>query len=115
MPQKVSQSASLAKITRPRPEQVLARTRLLQRLDRARKIVWVVAPPGAGKTTLVADYVARRKLTCLWYQIDEGDADIAAFFHYLGLAARKAAPRKRKSLPHLTPEYGAGLNAFTRR
>jgi len=26
----------------------------LQRLDRARKIVWVVAPPGAG-TTLVAD------------------------------------------------------------
>ncbi len=106
---------ALAKITRPQPEQVLARTRLLRRLDQARKIIWVVAPPGAGKTTLVADYIARRKLACLWYQIDEGDVDIAAFFHYLGLAAKKAAPRKRKPLPHFTPEYRAGLNAFTRR
>src|SRR5712691_2824103 len=115
MPQKTSQSASLAKITRPRPEQVLARTRLLQRLDRARKISWVVAPPGAGKTTLVADYIARRKPACLWYQIDEGDADIAAFFHYLGMAVKKAAPRKRRPLPHFTPEYRAGLAIFTRR
>src|SRR6266568_581125 len=78
MPQKVSQSASLAKITRQRPEQVLARTRLLQRLDRA------------GKTTLVADHIGRRKRAGLWYQIDDGDADIAAFFHYLGLAVNKA-------------------------
>ena len=46
MQQKVSQSTSLVKITRPQPEQVLARTRLLQRLDRARNIIWVVAPPG---------------------------------------------------------------------
>ncbi len=115
MPQKTSQSASLAKITRPRPEQVLARARLLQRLDRARKISWVVAPPGAGKTTLVADYIARRKPACLWYQIDEGDADIAAFFHYLGMAVKKAAPRKRRPLPHFTPEYRAGLATFTRR
>ena len=115
MSKKTGPSASLAKITRPQPEQVLARTGLLQRLDRARKIVWIVAPPGAGKTTLVADYIARRKRACLWYQIDEDDADIAAFFHYLGLAVKKAAPRKRQPLPHFTPEYRAGLNAFTRR
>ncbi len=115
MPKKTRPSASLTKITRPQPEHVLARTRLLQRLDRARKIVWIVAPPGAGKTTLVADYIARRKRACLWYQIDEDDADIAAFFHYLGLAVKKAAPRKRQPLPHFTPEYRAGLNAFTRR
>jgi len=115
MQQKVSQSTSLVKITRPQPEQVLARTRLLQRLDRARKIIWVVAPPGAGKTTLVADHIGRRKRACLWYQIDEDDADIAAFFHYLGLAVKKAAPRKRRPLPHLTPEYRAGLATFTRR
>ncbi len=115
MRQRTGRSVSLAKITRPQAEQVLTRTRLWQRLDRARKIVWITAPPGAGKTTLVADYIARRKRACLWYQIDEGDADIAAFFHYLGLAARKAAPRKRKPLPHFTPEYRAGLNAFTRR
>src|SRR5712691_12493661 len=115
MPKKTRPSASLTKITRPQPEQVLARTRLLQRLDRARKIVWIVAPPGAGKTTMVADYIARRKRACLWYQIDEDDADIAAFFHYLGLAVKKAAPRKRQPLPHFTPEYRAGLATFTRR
>src|SRR6266571_2855999 len=115
MSKKTGPSASLAKITRPQPEQVLARTGLLQRLDRARKIVWIVAPPGAGKTTLVADYIARRKRACLLYQIDEDDADIAAFFHYLGLAVKKAAPRKRQPLPHFTPEYRAGLNAFARR
>ena len=32
----------------------------------------------------------------------------------MGIAARKAAPHKKKPLPHLTPEYLAGLPAFTR-
>ncbi len=36
-------------------------------------------------------------------------------FHYLGLAAREAAPRYRTPLPHLTPEYLAGLPVFARR
>ena len=80
-----------------------------------RSVVWVSGPAGCGKTTLVANYLDERKLPCLWYQVDEGDADIASFFYYLGLAARKAAPRNRKPLPFLTPEYLQGIATFTRR
>jgi ATP/maltotriose-dependent transcriptional regulator MalT len=74
-----------------------------------------MGPPGTGKTTLVANYIELRKLPCLWYQLDEGDGDVASFFHYLSLAMQIAAPKYRKSLPHFTAEYRISLNTFTRR
>ena len=52
---------------------------------------------------------------CLWYQIDEGDADPATFFYYMGQAAKRASPRKRKPLPLLTPEYLQDIPTFTYR
>jgi DNA-binding SARP family transcriptional activator len=70
----------------------------------------VCAPPGAGKTTLVASYLAARRQRVLWYQADEGDADVATFFYYLGLAA----PRRRRPLPLLTTEYRHDVAVFTR-
>src|SRR3989338_5333051 len=113
----MKKTPALAKITRPRTATVLARTRLFRWLDRARRspVVWVSGPPGAGKTTLVSSYVERRRLRCLWYQLDAGDGDVATFFHYLGLAVRKAAPHHRAPLPALTPEYLPGLAVFARR
>ncbi len=78
-------------------------------------MVWIAAPAGYGKTTLVASYLKTRKLPTFWYQLDEGDADIATYFYYLGLAAKQAAPRVRWSLPAFTPEYFAGLPVFARR
>lgn len=51
---------------------------------------------------------------CLWYQIDEGEADIATFFHYLRLAASNINPRKGQSLPLLTFEYLQSVNVFAR-
>ncbi|MBI4714693.1 MAG: AAA family ATPase, partial [Nitrospirae bacterium] len=85
-------------------------------LDHGRKhpLTWVAGPPGAGKTTLLASYLSARKLPALWVQIDSGDADPAAFFHYLGLAVARAAPRFRRPMPKLTPEYLAGVPTFTR-
>lgn len=79
-----------------------------------RAVVWISGPAGSGKTTLVASYLEEKKLPCLWYQVDEGDADPSTFFYYMGLAAKKAAPR-RKLLPLLTPEYLPGLYVFTLR
>ena len=106
----------LAKTTRPNAEGILPRKRLFRSLDRTRDlpISWISGPPGSGKTSLVASYLDARALPCLWYQLDERDADIASFFYYMGLAARKASPRIRKPLPLLTQEYLAGIPAFTR-
>jgi LuxR family maltose regulon positive regulatory protein len=104
---------ALAKTTRPTQAGILVRRRLVRRLDLARKkpVTWIWAPPGAGKTTLIASYVAERKSRGLWYQIDEGDGDLATFFYYLGLAS----PRRRRPLPLLTLEHRVGVTIFARR
>jgi ATP/maltotriose-dependent transcriptional regulator MalT len=108
---------SIAKISRPNIAGTFARKRLFAILDKCRKqsVVWISGPAGSGKTTLVANYLDERNLPCLWYQVDENDADIATFFYYMGLAAQKAAPRYRKTLPLLTPEYLQGISTFARR
>ncbi len=74
-----------------------------------------VGTAGIRKTTLVSSYLGVRGLPCLWYRVDEGDADVATFFYYMGLAAQRAAPRNKRPLPLLTPEYIPGLFVFTRR
>jgi LuxR family maltose regulon positive regulatory protein len=110
----VAHTPALAKIARPVLTRVYARVRLFRLLDRARKrpVVWVSAPAGSGKTTLVASYVKARRLPVVWYQMDASDNDVASFFYHMGLAARRAAARRR-SLPLLTGEYLAGLPTFT--
>jgi ATP/maltotriose-dependent transcriptional regulator MalT len=111
-------TAAIAKITPPRIERTLSRPRLFTRLEQnnQKPIIFISAPAGSGKTTLIASYLDTYKYPCLWYQIDESDADPATFFYYLGLAAQKVIPTKKmKSLPLLTPEYLPGLPVFTRR
>jgi len=77
-------------------------------------MVWISAHAGSGKTTLAASYLDHKKNTPLWYQLDEGDADVASFFYYLGLLAKQAAPSHKRQLPTLTPEYLPGLPVFAR-
>ena len=110
-------SSSLAKLAPPKLPKIVERVRLYKELNRAkdRQITWITAPPGMGKTTLAASYIKAKNLKCLWYQVDEGDADPATLFHYLGLACKRIAPRFKQPLPHLTPEYLPGLPVFTRR
>ena len=114
---KTQNIATIVKINPPRlASNIYLRKRLFKALDeaRSRPVIWIAAPGGAGKTTLVTSYLKEKNLPCIWYQIDPGDGDIASFFHYMGIAAKKAAPYKKEPLPHLTPEYLAGLPAFTR-
>ncbi len=86
----------MGKVTRPILKGIFPRKRLFSMLDgmRERPIIWISGPAGSGKTTLVSSYFEARKLPCLWYQMDEGDADLATFFYYLGQAAKKMPPRK---------------------
>ncbi len=107
----------IAKISRPSISGIYPRTRLFKTLDDSRKqpLIWVSGPGGAGKTSLVASYLDARKLLCIWYKVDAGDADLAAFFYYMGLAAKQAAPRYKQPLPLLTPEYAHGIPVFTKR
>ncbi len=78
-------------------------------------MVWVCSPAGSGKTALVSSYLDSRKVPCLWYRCDEGDSDLATFFYYMGLGAKKALPRNRTALPLLTPDYSAAIPTFVKR
>lgn len=108
---------SVNKISRPRMTGIFSRERLFARMDHAfeRPVVWVSGPGGSGKSTLVASYLDARSLPCIWYQVDAGDADVATFFYYMGLAVKKAAPHRRYPLPLFTSEYQPDITTFARR
>jgi LuxR family maltose regulon positive regulatory protein len=116
MKQSSSKAPFLTKIISPRISNPVLRPRLFQRLDQLRNspIIWIVSPPGAGKTTLASTYLSEKSLDYLWYQIDSGDADVASFFLHLKQAIQQAEPLYRQTLPLLTPEYVPGLTAFVR-
>lgn len=113
----VPMSASLSKVTPPRMRGVFPRERLFRLVDGLgdHPALWVEAPGGSGKSTLVASHLDSRGLPHLWYQIDGGDADVATFFHYLGEAAGRGGRGKRKRLPACSPDQLLSLPLFARR
>lgn len=109
--------SAFSKISRPQARNIIQRQRLFRLLDEMgqRPIIWVSAPAGSGKSTLISSYLDARNLPCVWYQCDNADSDLATFFYFMGLAAKQASPRNRNPLPLFTPEYAADITAFTRR
>src|SRR5581483_1629286 len=111
-----ARSPALAKLTRPKLYDALSRPRLFALIDESarRPIVWLCAPPGAGKTTLVASYLEERRRRHLWYQIDVGDADPATFVHYMRTAALELAGKDAAKLPLFNAEPQQNLARFSR-
>lgn len=105
-----------SKIIRPEAEDVLIRLKLFNRFDKMkdRAMLWVTSPAGAGKTTSVNSYIAARRLNCVWYRIDAGDADLATFFYFLGQAVTHSIQDdSTEALPLFTPEFLQDVPEFS--
>jgi LuxR family transcriptional regulator, maltose regulon positive regulatory protein len=83
----------------------IPRDALLARMDAGlaagRRLTLVAAPPGFGKTTLLARWARGLDRPTAWLSVDESDDDPAQFLSYLIAALRTAAP-----------QVGAGLDAL---
>ena len=93
-----------------RPEHV-PRPHLVDRLREhtSRGIVLVTAPPGFGKTALLAQFTAERADRTAWLTVDDADNDPARFLAHLAAAFRRVHPGAGSHAlqAHRTP--GAGL------
>src|SRR3990172_2638753 len=80
----------------PPPPRVVARTRLIERLNEGLsaggKLTLISAPAGFGKTTLVSEWVAGRGQPAAWLSLDDGDSDPTRFLTYLIAALQTIAP-----------------------
>jgi ATP/maltotriose-dependent transcriptional regulator MalT/DNA-binding SARP family transcriptional activator len=84
------------KIQRPLlPNDTLRRDRLLDWLTaRAdKRLLYVAAEAGFGKTTLVADFLRRSRIRTFWYRLDDDDTDGLVFLRYLIASCQSVDPR----------------------
>src|SRR5262245_40029045 len=73
---------------------MLARPRLVERLEEAsnRVLVLVSAPPGFGKSTVLADWARRTAGPVAWLSLDTGDNDASRFWRYVVAALAQVHP-----------------------
>ncbi|HKA48799.1 MAG TPA: LuxR C-terminal-related transcriptional regulator [Candidatus Dormibacteraeota bacterium] len=72
----------------------LARPRLIERLEEAsnRALVLVSAPPGFGKSTVLADWARSTAGPVAWLSLDAGDNDASRFWRYVAAALARFHP-----------------------
>lgn len=84
-----------AKISLPHSRSLVARTRLLTQVETAARngqVCLVVAPGGAGKTSLAASWARQTEMPVAWYTIDKADRDTRRLTAGLCAAANYALP-----------------------
>ncbi len=109
-----SKQTTISKISPLIIKNVVRRERLFTLLDRQSptRSFWISGPGGSGKTTLVAHYLAERKIPHLWYEIDARDGDPATFFSYFGQAAASLMEPPAGQMPCFAPEHLANLETY---
>ncbi|MCJ7566923.1 MAG: AAA family ATPase, partial [Anaerolineales bacterium] len=88
-------------ITAPTFDQTkLHRDRLVDELhaDIPRKLIAIAAPPGYGKTTLLADFTAHTELPVCWVRITEADRDVLRFANILNNSLQKRFRRIKNAI-----------------
>ncbi|HEX7146088.1 MAG TPA: hypothetical protein VF512_01165, partial [Actinomycetota bacterium] len=72
---------------------IVPRTELVDRLVAAHpRLICVVAPPGYGKTTLLAQWAQRNQRRVAWISVDHHDNDPAVLLAYLAAALDRIEP-----------------------
>jgi LuxR family maltose regulon positive regulatory protein len=94
---------------------IVERTALVNRLVAASSvpIVAVVAPPGYGKTTLLAQWAERRRPSPAWLSCDDGDNDPTALLTYLAAAVARVGPIS-PDVYRMLASSGGGVTAVPR-
>jgi LuxR family transcriptional regulator, maltose regulon positive regulatory protein len=105
---------------------IVARTALVERLlaASAGSVVCVVAPPGYGKTTLLAQWAQRKGDRVGWITVDPHDNDPAVLLTYLAEALDRVAPIDLQTFqilasptphvpPTVVPRLAAAMSATT--
>lgn len=69
-------------------ENLIARTRLYQKLDNCPncRLILVTAPAGSGKTTLITSWLAQQEKAVAWVSLDKNDNDPLTFLSYVAAA-----------------------------
>jgi LuxR family maltose regulon positive regulatory protein len=77
----------------PRRPNLVPRPRLMTRLEEAlhlrQRLTLVSAKAGAGKTTLVSEWLHQQERAATWLSLDANDNDPRRFFHYLVAALQQ--------------------------
>ncbi len=84
----------------------LPRPHLIRWLDdqTEKRLILISAPPGYGKTTLLADFINGLRQPVAWYQLETTDSDPTVFLTYLIESIRRAKTSSKRTA-------GIGQNA----
>jgi LuxR family maltose regulon positive regulatory protein len=78
-----------------------------------KKLIAIAAPPGYGKTTLLADFTENTDLPVCWVRITDTDRDVMRFANVLAASLQKRF-RRLKNEPNLEILSGASPEALAR-
>lgn len=94
-----------------RSADLLPRPHLIERLERQldRRLILLSAPPGYGKTTLLAELATVTTLPYAWYQLDAADSDPTIFLSYLVECLRRVHAQVQ---PQTKEPFGSAAKAL---